>query len=87
MSDKKPCIRMSIPTHISYTLGMTFRNVMIQTHPTFHKFLNLKEVHTDDRKLQDIEVLNVLNLISSGKLEVESDSDSDSESGWESDSD
>lgn len=79
MSDKNPCIHMSIPTHVSYTLGMTFRNIMIHTHPKFKEFLNLKDVHADGKKVQDIDIFNILNLISEGKL-VADDTDSDTDS-------
>ena len=79
MSDKKVCIHMSIPTHVSYTLGMSFRNIMINTHPKFKEFLNLKDVHVDGQKVQDIDIFNILNLISTGKLVTE-DTDSDTES-------
>lgn len=79
MSDKLPCIRMSVPTHVSYTLGMTFRNIIINTHPKFKEFLNLKDVHIDDQKVQDVDIFNILNLISEGKLVADSDSDSDDE--------
>lgn len=87
MSEKLPCIRMSVPTYVSYTVGMAYRNLVINTHPKFKEFLNLKDVHTDGRKVQDVEIFNILNLISEGKLVADSDSDSDSDDESDSDSD
>lgn len=80
MSEKLPCIRMSIPTHVSYTVGMAYRNIIINTHPKFKEFLNLKDVHIDGQKIQDVDIFNILNLISEGKLVADSDSDDESDS-------
>lgn len=80
MSGKQPSIHMSVPTHVSYTLGMTFRNLVINTHPTFKKFLNLKDVHIDDQKVQDVAIFNIMLLISEGKLVADSDSDDSDDS-------
>jgi hypothetical protein len=76
MSDKKPCIRISIPTYVSYTLGMTFRNTFMKEDPRIREFLKMKM--KEEPSIQDVKITNVMDLISEGALDPEfSESDDD----------
>jgi hypothetical protein len=77
MSGKNPYITMSIPTHISYAIGMTFRNVItksIQSEPKACEFLRLRK---GEHVTQDLTILNLIDLVNEGVLEAVSDTESD----------
>lgn len=76
MSDKKPCIRISIPTYVSYTLGMTFRNTFINENPIIKEFLKITA--KEEPSTQNVKITNVMDLITEGALDPEF-SDSESE--------
>lgn len=84
MSDKYPTLKMSIPSHVSYEMGMLFRNIIVGTmsesdsDPRICEYLKIKPVDTHNQTTQDITVINIMDLISNDKL-YESDSESDNE--------
>lgn len=82
MSEKYPTIKMTIPSHVSYAIGMLFRNSIVnsvsESDPRICEYLKIKPIETETQTTQDITVINLMDLISNDKL-YESESDEDSE--------
>lgn len=43
MADKHQVIRISIPSYVSYTLGMAFRNQFAEVDPRILEYLKMKQ--------------------------------------------
>jgi hypothetical protein len=82
MSQKAPCIKIHIPTYVSYTLGMTYRNMILESFKEDPRIMELLNIKLKDEKNepQDVEFCDIITLINDGVLKKEPDSEPESDS-------
>lgn len=68
---------MSIPAHISYSLGITLRNALLHADPRIKEFLRLREINEPVE--QETTILNIMDLINEGMLHIPDDPEDEDE--------
>lgn len=78
MSQKSPCLKIKVPTYISYTLGMTFQNIIFDSIRDEPKLMETLKLRSQENGVQTVSLVNILDLINQDTLEPdESDIEDD----------